>query len=78
MTDEQAHVMCHAKKIIALGWGDECNLIAIKYEHLDDWGVAGCREVWNHGQLMGYYVSVSVFTYCHKKTDQERRLAQFC
>ena len=23
-------------------------------------------------------VSVSVFTYCHKKTDQERRLAQFC
>lgn len=55
MTDEQAHVMCHAKKIIALGWGDECNLIAIKYEHLDDWGVAGCREVWNHGQLMGYY-----------------------
>ena len=24
------------------------------------------------------YVSVSVFTYCHKKTDQERRLSQFC
>ena len=23
-------------------------------------------------------VSVSVFTYCHKKTDQERRLSQFC
>ena len=25
-----------------------------------------------------YFVSVSVFTYCHKKTDQERRLSQFC
>ena len=25
-----------------------------------------------------YSVSVSVFTYCHKKTDQERRLSQFC
>ena len=24
------------------------------------------------------YVSVSVFTYCHKKTEQGRRLAQFC
>ena len=27
---------------------------------------------------LGFTVSVSVFTYCHKKTDQERRLAQFC
>ena len=25
-----------------------------------------------------FTVSVSVFTYCHKKTDQERRLSQFC
>ena len=25
-----------------------------------------------------FNVSVSVFTYCHKKTDQERRLSQFC
>ena len=25
-----------------------------------------------------YNVSVSVFTYCHKKTDQERWLSQFC
>ena len=25
-----------------------------------------------------FFVSVSVFTYCHKKTDQERRLSQFC
>ena len=25
-----------------------------------------------------FSVSVSVFTYCHKKTDQERRLSQFC
>jgi len=28
--------------------------------------------------IIDYYVSVSVFTYCHKKTDQERRLSQFC
>ena len=30
------------------------------------------------GEATIYNVSVSVFTYCHKKTDQERRLSQFC
>ena len=36
------------------------------------WTIMG--EWWNPW----YTVSVSVFTYCHKKTDQERRLSQFC
>ncbi len=53
MTNEQAHVMRRAEKVIALGWGDYYNLICVK--STDDWSVAGCREVWDHAQLMGFY-----------------------
>ena len=55
MTNEQAHVMRRAEKVIALGWGDYYNLIALKSKYSKGWQVAGCREVWDHAQLMGFY-----------------------
>ena len=47
--------MCQADKVIALGWGDYYNLIALKIESSKEWRVAGCREVWDHAQLIGFY-----------------------
>lgn len=54
MTDEQVHVMIPAEKVIALGWGDCYNLVAIKSEYSNDWIVEGCREIWYHAQLVGF------------------------
>ena len=51
--EERVRCMEHANKIIALGWGDYNNLIAIKVDG-GNWIVAGCKEIWHHAHLMGF------------------------
>lgn len=52
MGPEHAHVMSSAKQIMALAFGDSYNLIAM--ENGGYWLISGCKEVWDHAQLMGF------------------------
>lgn len=54
-----------ANENCALMMIDSCSEVSMLFENMTE-------------HLCLKRVSVSVFTYCHKKTEQERRLAQFC